>query len=134
MKNMKLPDLLIVADYDSLSAYVILPDGLPEIADHIDYEHDGQTGVPLVGWSGGREGYRAVAEQIARILNRYQPRSWGLASPPLLGRKITEWLSADQRASLAALRQTDVENIEISNVVKVFDPAAKDYHSEKEHC
>lgn len=131
---MNLPDLLIIADYDSLSAYVVLPDGLPEIVEHVDYEHDGQTGVPLIGWSEGQDGYRAVAEQIARILERYRPQAWGLASPPMLGRKISEWLSADQQATLAILRQTDVENIDISNVLKVFDPRAKDYNAEKEHC
>lgn len=131
---MKLPTLLIVADYRYLFAYMVMPDDLPEVVEKIDYRHDGQTSVPLVGWEEGRDGYRAIAESISGILDRYQPGTWALACPPMLARNIIRWLPLTQQNSLGILRETNVENVEISNVCQIFDPAAKDYTAEKEHC
>jgi len=131
---MKLPTILIVADYRYLFAYMILADGLPEVVEKIDYINDGQTSVPLVGWDEGRDGYRSIAESIKTILERYQPATWALACPPMLAKNIVRWLPLEQQATLGILRQTNVENVEISNVCQIFDSSAKDYVAEKEHC
>lgn len=127
-------DILVVADYQVLHAYMILPDGLPEIVEHIDYENDGQTSAPLVGWEDGRNGYRTIAEKITEILSRYQPAAWGLACPPMLSRQITAWLPDGFRSTLALIAETEVETVDISNVCKIFDSNAKDYSAHKEHC
>ncbi|MES2661417.1 MAG: hypothetical protein V4689_22545 [Verrucomicrobiota bacterium] len=131
---MNLPDLLIIADFKQLQAYIILPDGLPEVVENVDFENDGPTSVPLVEWSNDRDGYRAVAEGVAGIVARYQPDTWGLACPLLLGREIIERLPPSTQASLVVLWQIDVAAVDISNVLQLFDPGAKDYGSEKEHC
>lgn len=131
---MKLPSILIVIGYRNLSAYMVLPDGLPEIVKTIDFENDGQTSVPLVDWSDDNRCEWTVADQISRVLDRYQPDSWGLACPPELVGKVTRWLSAGQRATLDVVKQIDVETVEISNVCRVFDSTAKDYATAKEHC
>ncbi|GAA5126474.1 hypothetical protein JIN84_15540 [Luteolibacter yonseiensis] len=131
---MKLPTILIVADYRYLFAYMILADGLPEVVEKIDYINDGQTSVPLVGWDDGRDGYQAIAENITFILERYQPATWALACPPMLAKNIVRWLPMEQQASLGILRQTNVENVEISNVCQIFDATTSDYASQKEHC
>jgi len=131
---MKLPTLLIVADYRYLFAYMILADGLPEVVEKIDYINDGQTSVPLVGWEDGRDGYRAIAETITTILERYQPATWALACPPMLAKNIVRWLPMDKQASLGILRQANVENVEISNVCQIFDASQQEQVTEKEHC
>jgi hypothetical protein len=131
---MILPEILIVAGYHHLTAYLVLPDGLPEIVDQTDYQNDGQTSAPVVGWEDGRDGYQDIADRISGILWRYPHISWGLACPPPLAGKITSLLPEDQRGCLEILRQTEVERIDVSNVAKVFDATAPDYHAEKEHC
>ncbi|MEO5916273.1 MAG: hypothetical protein ABIS50_18690 [Luteolibacter sp.] len=131
---MLLPDLLIVASYKNLSAYLVLPDGLPEIVDQLDYENDGQTSAPVVGWEDGRDGYSEIAGKISAILVRYPHSTWGLACPPTLAGKITPLLSAEQQAALGVLRQLEVENVDISNVEQVFDETTADDDAEKEHC
>lgn len=131
---MKLPTVLIVADYRYLFAYMILADGLPEVVEKIDYINDGQTSAPLVGWDEGRDGYRAIAEAITTILERYQPATWALACPPMLAKNIVRWLPLDKQASLGILRETNLENVEISNVCQIFDTTVKEPAAEKEHC
>jgi hypothetical protein len=130
---MKLPTILIVADYRFLFAYMIMPDGLPEVVEKIDYINDGQTSVPLVGWEEGRDGYRAIAESITSILDRYQPPAWALACPPMLAKNIVRWLPLEQQNTLGILRQTNVQDVEVSNVCRLFDSEASE-HVEKEHC
>ncbi len=131
---MILPEILIVADYKNLHAYLILPDGLPEIVETIDFENDGPTNIPLVEWTDDQEGYVVVATKIAEIVANYQSQSWGLACPPLLSNKITNRLPPAIQASLTILRQMNVDEISVSNVLQVFNASAKDYNSEKEHC
>lgn len=131
---MKLPTILIVADYRYLFAYMIMADGLPEVVEKIDYINDGPTSVPLVDMDDGGEGYRAIGENITTILERYQPATWALACPPPLAKNIVRWLPLEKQATLGILRQTDVENVEISNVCQIFDFNSKDYSTEKEHC
>lgn len=131
---MNIPQILIVADYKFLHAYMILPDGLPEIVEKIDYVNDGPTSAPLVGWGDGRNGYRAIADKISEILDCYQTDSWGLACPPTLTKHITQWLSTGQMSTLAAIRQMGVETVDVSTVCKIFDSTSKDYEAHKEHC
>lgn len=131
---MNLPEILIIADYKTLHAYMILPDGLPEIVEKIDYVNDGPTSVPLVGWEDDRDGYRAIANKISEILARYQTGCWGLACPPVLAKRITQWLTTEQKSTLAVVRQMEVETVDISNVSQIFDSTSKDYEANKEHC
>ncbi|MES2439301.1 MAG: hypothetical protein V4584_09540 [Verrucomicrobiota bacterium] len=128
------PSILIVTGYEKLSAYLVMPDGLPEIVENIDYQNDGQTSAPLVDWSDGGRCHRAVADSISTILTRYQPETWALACPPELCRKITCWLTPDQKANLGSVRQIDVGNVDVSNVCNVFGSATGDSTHGKEHC
>lgn len=131
---MLLPEIIIVAGYKNLSAYLVLPDGLPEIVDQTDYENDGQTSAPVVGWEDGRDGYQDIAARISSLLARYPHQTWGFACPPAMASKVTPLLTQEDQASLGVLRQTEVESIDVSNVAQVFDSSACDYHAEKEHC
>ncbi len=116
---MKTPALLIVVDLQKLFAYLILPDGLPEIVERSDFLHDSPTSVPPLG-ADGRNGCRVIGDRISEILDRYQPDTWGLACPPEMGEEITQCLTEGQRESLATLRVTEVEHVELSNVCQLF--------------
>lgn len=132
---MKLPDLLIAADCEHLLACMVLPDGLPEIVETIDYRNDGQTSAPLIDCTDLRDGCRVIAEHISAILARYQPAAWGLACTRGLEKEITPWLGPHELATLAILRDTgDSERVDISNITKLFDETAPRYDAVKEHC
>ncbi len=132
---MKIPDLLIVADCERLLACIVLPDGLPEIIETIDYENDGQTSVPLIDFTDRHEGCRVIADRVSGLLRRYQPASWGLACPPDLEREITPWLDPKELSTLTAIRETDdVAKVDVCGIMTLFDDRAPEYASMKEHC
>jgi hypothetical protein len=130
---MTLPGVLIVADYKHLASYLVLPDSLPEILARVDFEHDCQTGAPLVEWSGERNGYQEIAEMIGEILDRYHPESWGLACPEDFGSEIVQYLSKEQQRTLTVMRMLELAAVDVANVCKIFDQEAPDYCQSKEH-
>ncbi len=130
---MPLPKLLVVADYQHLAAYLVLPDSLPEILERVDFEHDCQTGAPLVEWSEERNGYQEVAEMIGEILSRYRPDSWGLACPEDFAREIVRYLAIEQQHALTVMRMPELAAVDVANVCRIFDREAPDYCLSKEH-
>jgi hypothetical protein len=120
---MKTPSLLIVTDYHQLCAYLVEPDGSPEIVERRDFQHDGQTGVPLVEWTPDRNGYLTLVAEIGAILERYNPGAWAMACPGPLADILPSLLSADHAKRLATCKRLDVGNIDISNVGAVFGGA-----------
>ena len=120
IKPMNLPTLLIVTNYRNLFAYLVQPDGLPQIVDHVDFEFDSQTSVPLIRWKNDEGCYRALAEKVASILERYRPKSWGLAGPGTLCEKLKEELSIIHRRALSIERKMNVDDINICNVMNIF--------------
>lgn len=117
---MDFPNLLIVTNYRALFAYLVQPDGRPQVIERIEFQSEGQTGVPVVSWRGGEESYAALAEKISAILSRYHPKSWGLACPVKLCEKLTEVLPVNHKETLAIKRTMNVEDVRISNVLGIF--------------
>jgi len=130
---MTLPKLLVVADYKHLAAYLVLPDSLPEILERIDFAHDCQTGAPLVEWTDERNGYQEIAEMIGKILDRYHPESWGLASPEDFGREVMQNLSREQQRTPTVMRTLPPATVDVAGICKIFDREAPDYEQSKEH-
>ncbi len=120
IKPMNFPTLLIVTNYRNLFAYLIQPDGLPQIVEHVDFEFDSQTSVPLIQWKNDEGCYRALAQKVAAILERYRPKSWGLACPGILCEKLKEEISIFHRRTLVFERDMNVDDINICNVMNVF--------------
>lgn len=118
--NMKIPSLLIVTDYRELCAYLVEADGSPEIIERRDFQHDGQTDVPLVEWTPDRNGYVTLVAEIGEILDRYNPDAWAMACPGPLGEILPSLLSADHAKRLASCKRMDVGNVDISNVEAFF--------------
>lgn len=132
---MKLPDILIAADCKGLLACMVLPDGLPEIIETIDYENDGQTSAPVIDLTDKHDGCRVIAERISGLLDRYDPATWGLACPPDLEREIMPWLNPKEVSTLTKVCGTgDLAKIDICNITKIFDETAPEYEAVKEHC
>ncbi|RYD19767.1 MAG: hypothetical protein EOP88_17705 [Verrucomicrobiaceae bacterium] len=132
---MKLPDFLIVADCGHLLACLVLPDGLPEIVETIDYANDGQTSAPVIDLTDKHDGCRVIATRISALLDRYQPNQWGLACPPDLEREIMPWLTPKELATLTVVRETDdVAKVDLCNITRLFDENAPEYDASKEHC
>lgn len=132
---MNLPDILIAADCKQLLACMVLPDGLPEIIETIDYENDGQTSAPAIDFADRHDGCRVIAERISAILDRYQPATWGLACPSDLSREILPWLTPKELATLSIVRdKDDVTKVDICGIARLFDEAAPEYEALKEHC
>ncbi|MEO7099347.1 MAG: hypothetical protein ABI162_08290 [Luteolibacter sp.] len=117
---MKSPTVLIVTNYRQLFAYLIQPDGSPQVLEHIDFQHDCQTGVALIDWRDDDTSYLKLTACITDILNRYHPESWRLACPEGLAEKIMKILNPSYRESLAAIRTQEVDDVSISNVTAVF--------------
>ena len=122
LKPMNLPRIIIVTDYRTLFAYIIQPDGLPQILENVNFQFDSQTSVPLISWKTDDQGgcYRALAEKITSILERYRPKSWGLACPGPLCEPLKNELSLFHRETLVAEREMNVEQISVRNVARVF--------------
>ena len=117
---MNTPTVLIVTNYRQLFAYLIQPDGTPQVLEHIDFQHDGQTGVALIDWRDDHTSYLKLTACIAEILNRYHPGFWGLACPKGLEEKIMTVLNPCYRETLAVIRTQEVDDVNISNVLAVF--------------
>ncbi len=132
---MNLPDLLILADCKRLLACMVLPDGLPEIVETIDYEHDGQTSAPAIDLTDRHDGCRVIAARISALLGRYRPAKWGLACPPDLEQEIMPWMTPKELATLCTVCQTeDVAKVDLCNITRLFDETAPEYEATKEHC
>ena len=118
---MQHPSVLIVTDYNGLCAYLLLPDGVAEILNHIDFHHDCPTNVPLVGWSAEDEGYCMLAGQIEEILARYEPEGWGLACPRRMLDPLLERIGPAHLRTLVIEKGMDVCGITVSNVAGAFN-------------
>jgi len=114
------PSLLIVTNYRKLFAYMVLPDGRPQVLEHMDFQHDGQTNVPLIQWKSDEGCYRVLGEKVTAILDRYRPKSWGLACPKMLCEKLKQELSIFHREALVIEKTMNVEDVSICNVMKIF--------------
>lgn len=132
---MNLPDILIVADCKRLLACMVLPDGLPEIIETIDYENDGQTSAPVIDLTDRHDGCRVISGRISALLERYQPIRWGLACPPDLEKEIMPWMTPKELSTLCAICRTeDVAKVDLCNITRIFDENAPEYDASKEHC
>ena len=117
---MKTPTVLIVTNHRQLYAYLVQPDGRCQVLEHIDFEHDGQTGVALIDWTNDATCYRQLGADIANILGRYHADSWGLACPPSMAEYLVPCLNSPSRESLAVVRPMEVDDVNVSNVAAVF--------------
>lgn len=117
---MNVPSLLIVTDYRELCAYLLQPDGSPEIVERLYFEEDGQTGVPAVEWTPDRNGYLTLVAEISAILDRYDPPAWGLACPGPLAEILPSLLRAEHARRLKVRKRSDVANVDIANVADWF--------------
>ncbi len=109
--------------YRELYAYMVQPDGRALVLEHIDFEHDGQTTVPLVDWRDVQTCYRGLAGKISSILDRYRPESWGLATPKQIAEPLIAAMPRVHRDLLITVRMMDVTGITVANVTMTFTVA-----------
>lgn len=117
---MNFQQILIVTNYRTLFAYMIQQDGCPQVLEHVDFQHDSQTSVPLIQWRGDESCYKVLAEKITSILERYRPESWCLACPGKLGEALRKELPIRHLRKLSLHRSLNVEDVDISNIAEVF--------------
>ncbi len=120
MKPSEIPQVLVTSDHRELFAYLVHPDGIAETIEHVDFQADSPTSVPLLDWCAGSSCYESLARMIDGFLDRYQPASWGLACPRGLGEGIEEHLAPEHRAKLSKQRCIDVSGLTVSNVTAAF--------------
>lgn len=117
---MKHPPILITTNREVLFAYLLQVDGRAVVIEHVDFQHDGQTGVALIDWSHAHSCYVKLAECITAILDRYQPESWTLVAPEGLTNRLLPNFPDHHTSHLTSVRTMDVDDVTISNVSRLF--------------